>query len=170
MANKHKKKARKTPQQIFTEIQNDVDTVLKILKSNNFNGKYRETILKLEDCRPNIWINPKNNRIERKQSIRINPKTNLTEYHPKYHCGKPICPVCSFFKNRIEVKKFYQTYQTLKAKPEFKKAKLWLLTLKLPPHHPLDTRDQIEFINKAFRKFWRYTQPKNSTQIEQIKR
>ena len=164
MAIKHKKKARKTPQEIFAEIQNDVDTVIQILKSNNVDKKYTETILKLKDCRPNIWINPKNNRIERKQRSWINPNNNQIEHQPKYYCGKSICPVCSFIKNRIEVKKFYETYETLKAKPEFKNAKLWLLTLKLPPHHLLDTRDKVEFINKAFSKFLRYTQPKNSTQ------
>ena len=165
MANKHKKKARKTPQQIFTEINNDADTIISILKSNNVDKKYTETILKLEDCRPSIWINPENNRIERQPSTWINPKNNCKESHLRYCCGKSICPICSFFKNRIEIAKFYKTYEMLKAKPEFKKAKLWLLTLKPSPHHLLETRNSVEFINKAFRKFMRYTQPKNSTQI-----
>jgi len=164
MAIKHKKKVRKTPQQILAEINDAANTVIRIFKSNNADKKHTETILKLEGCRPSIWINPQNNRIERQPSTWINPKKNCIESHPKYCCGKSICPICSFFKNRIEVKKFYDTYKMLKAKPEYKNAELSLLTLKLPPHAPLDTRGLVEFINKAFRKFLRYTQPKNSTQ------
>jgi len=165
MAYTHKNKVRKTPQQILDKINDAADTVIRILKSNNFDNKYTETILKLEDCQPNIWINPKTNRIERKQSTWINPKTNCFESHPKYCCGKSICPVCNFFKDRIEVKKFYETYETLKAKPKYKKCKLWLLTLKLPPHQLWETRDKVAFINKAFIRFWKYLHPKNATQI-----
>jgi len=64
------------------------------------------------------------------------------------------------------MKKFYQTYEVMKSSPEYSNSDLWLLTLKLPPHHVLETREKVDFINAALRKFLNYRLPKNTTQSD----
>jgi len=149
MATKTKKRKHKSQQEIFNDIQKDMDTMIKVFKSANIDGEYTELIYDLEYCR---------------SSAGIDQETNRIEWQRKFRCKHHYCPTCNFFRNRVELKRFYGTVPIMKADPKFKNGKLWLLTLKLPPHHMLETREMINFINAALRRFMNYKHPKNSTQ------